>query len=114
MALQRNRVMYILFPRGSADGAPSSEDSTDIPYNAAEEERRAWGFPTDDEHTFFDGLEPSFVYIRDFLAKQTVPFDGVLGFSQGAAIASMTACLVSYCESYISTQQSCLSVSTPA
>lgn len=85
---------YVLHPRGAADGATSTEDATDIPYNAAEEERRAWGLPTDEEHTYFDGLGDSFVHIRDFLASQTVPFDGVLGFSQGAAIASMTACLV--------------------
>lgn len=90
--------LYVLHPRGAADGASASEEYAETPYDAASEERRAWGFPTDEEHTYFDGLEPAVASIRDFLAKQSKPFDGVLGFSQGAAIASLTACLVSaYC-----------------
>lgn len=89
--------LYVLHPRGAADNTPASDNTTETPYDtlAASEERRAWGFPTDEEHTYFDGLEPAVASIRDFLARQSKPFDGVLGFSQGAAIASLTACLVS-------------------
>lgn len=54
-----------------------ARDGGDIPAPDAEpvEVRRAWGIPTDEEHTRFDGVEDMVIYVRDWLASQTVPFD---------------------------------------
>ncbi|KAF9517426.1 hypothetical protein BS47DRAFT_1291075 [Hydnum rufescens UP504] len=49
---------------------------------------RAWWFANDDK-TVYRGHAEAFQYVRDFLAKTEVPFHGVLGFSQGAAMAAL-------------------------
>ncbi|KAJ7244706.1 hypothetical protein O6H91_18G020700 [Diphasiastrum complanatum] len=49
-------------------------------------------FLSNSDYTVYNGFEESMKYISDYL-KQHGPFDGLLGFSQGAMIASYLTCL---------------------
>lgn len=42
------------------------------------------------EKNMYDGLEDSFTFIKDYIEKNG-PFDGIIGFSQGAAMAAAVA-----------------------
>lgn len=57
---------YKLYPKGDTDDGSEPEEASIL---------RAWGFPTDDEHSMFDGLEASVDYIMAFLSRQSIPFD---------------------------------------
>jgi len=74
------------------ENAASSFDST-ANFDSPELIPRAW-WRANQDLTIYSGVEGSVKYIRGFLAHQTVPFDGVLGFSQGAAMAALTSVLL--------------------
>ncbi|EUC34963.1 hypothetical protein COCCADRAFT_92016 [Bipolaris zeicola 26-R-13] len=63
----------------------------------ADEELDAWAWwrkpNTNDGTYFFDGLDEGFAHIASILKEQG-PFDGVIGFSQGAAATAMVASLL--------------------
>jgi len=54
---------------------------------------RSWYEPSEDLSTYTGHME-SVKAIRDLLAAQVVPFDGVLGFSQGGAVAGLVVALL--------------------
>jgi len=57
---------------------------------------RAWWRASDDRTVYY-GLDETLVYVRDFLVKEMAnkgPFDVVLGFSQGAAMAALLTALL--------------------
>ncbi|XP_014557565.1 hypothetical protein COCVIDRAFT_97058 [Bipolaris victoriae FI3] len=63
----------------------------------ADEELDAWAWwrkrNTNDGTYLFDGLDEGFAHIASILKEQG-PFDGVIGFSQGAAATAMVASLL--------------------
>jgi len=81
-----------LKPTDIAGNAPTNFDST-ADFDSPERIPRAW-WRANEDLTIYYGAEESIKYMRDFLAHQTVPFDGVLGFSQGAAMAALTSALL--------------------
>jgi len=68
---------------GASEASAASEDPALKP--------RAW-YKTDPTRTRTDGLEESLAFLRDTLRTQC--FEGVFGFSQGAAMAALLAALV--------------------
>ncbi|KAI0300429.1 serine hydrolase FSH [Multifurca ochricompacta] len=68
---------------GAVEASATSEDPTLKP--------RGW-WRTDPTRTRTDGLEESLAHLRDILNGQR--FEGVFGFSQGAAMAAMLAALL--------------------
>jgi len=67
-----------------SSASASAYDSIDSPGL----QQRTWWFWNKDETMYIRHLE-AIHYVRDFLAKTEVPFHGVLGFSQGAAMAAL-------------------------
>lgn len=63
------------------DFGPDLEDLGDLSH------QRCW-WNSGDDHTRYAGWEPSRDYLRQ-VCEQQGPFDGVLGFSQGAAAAAL-------------------------
>jgi len=70
---------------------PSSSGST---FDDPELLPRAWWFANEEQTGLYRGHMESIIYLRNFLAKQTIPFDGILGFSQGASMASLIIALL--------------------
>ncbi|KAF8320347.1 hypothetical protein DL93DRAFT_2073927 [Clavulina sp. PMI_390] len=74
----------------SASQPPSEPITADSPPELIP---RAWWTANEDK-TIYYNLDPTLVYIKTLLEKQEVPFDGVLGFSQGAAMAALLVALL--------------------
>ncbi|KAL4079240.1 serine hydrolase FSH [Scleroderma citrinum] len=74
---------------GASEAAVTSSDPTLVP--------RAW-WKANPERTVARGLEESLVVLRDVLQRDR--YDGVFGFSQGAAMAALLAALLEKPETY--------------
>jgi len=83
---------HILKAADLAGFGVSSYDST-ASFDSPDLLPRAWWLANEDRTVYYGHLE-SIIYLRDFLAKQTTPFDGVLGFSQGACMAALAVALL--------------------
>ncbi|PFH50467.1 hypothetical protein AMATHDRAFT_61053 [Amanita thiersii Skay4041] len=68
---------------GAAEASATSEDPALTP--------RAW-WKSNKERTIYNGIEDSLLLVRDILKERR--FDGVFGFSQGAAFAAVIAALL--------------------
>ncbi|KAF8637785.1 hypothetical protein AX17_002576 [Amanita inopinata Kibby_2008] len=68
---------------GAAEASATSDDPALTP--------RGW-WKSNKERTIYTGLEDSLLSVRDVLKERQ--FDGVLGFSQGAALAAVVAALL--------------------
>ncbi|KAF8331367.1 serine hydrolase-domain-containing protein [Cantharellus anzutake] len=80
-----------LKPSDVAGAAPAFDSIAN--FDEPELTPRAWWLSNETRTVYFRA-EESIKYIWDILAAQSVPFDGVLGFSQGAAMAAMTVALL--------------------
>lgn len=91
--------MYIsaphLIPASSAIQDESMETLQAVPANGKVEEQRGWYFSTEqltfnshDETDFSWGLQES-INVVSKAFEELGPFDGILGFSQGAALGSI-------------------------
>ncbi|KAK2463044.1 hypothetical protein APHAL10511_004699 [Amanita phalloides] len=80
---QNTALLTSFAESGLLEVSTGAEDPALIP--------RAW-WKANKERTIYAGIEESILVIRDVLKKRT--FDGVIGFSQGAAFAAVVAALL--------------------
>ncbi|OHW98870.1 dihydrofolate reductase [Colletotrichum incanum] len=76
----------------SANDLPSRDEAPPPPSVPAPVDCWAW-WRAREPHGEYVGLEQSLEYISDLLRREG-PFDGIVGFSQGAAAAAMVAALL--------------------
>lgn len=79
------RLDYKDIPGYEVDGASSSNNDSDAP-----EAFGWWRRKGDDEPFYYEGMERGFATMAEVM-RESGPFDGVLGFSQGGAAAGMVA-----------------------
>lgn len=90
------------FSSGTATLADLDSEGTSLDAEDRTEETtpRAWWTAKPDESDpqgelkHYVKFDESVAYLHDFLIKQSSPFDGVLGFSQGACMAALLAALL--------------------
>ncbi|KAF8712404.1 hypothetical protein AX14_013123 [Amanita brunnescens Koide BX004] len=83
LSAQNTAQQTVLAELGAAEASATTDDPALTP--------RAW-WKSNKERTVFTGMEDSILMIRDVLKQRK--FDGVLGFSQGAAFAAVIAALL--------------------
>ena len=63
--------------------------------DAEEEERRTWYRYKEEDHIRYRGMARTMEFLRDY-ERENGPFDGVVGFSQGAFLATILCALECY------------------
>ncbi|KAJ3851111.1 FSH1-domain-containing protein [Lentinula lateritia] len=88
---------HVLQPEDLFDNEPTEPEANADPLKDANAVLRGWWKFADKEKTISTGMETSLVFLRDFL-KENVDdgkvFDGVFGFSQGAAMGAVLTALL--------------------
>jgi len=75
----------------ASDNAPPSMETKSLSHLPTHHLARQWFAPTDD-NSVYHGLSASLAYLN-FLFRTEGPFDGVIGFSQGGAMANLLAAM---------------------